>query len=60
MFEPIDDDSARSHKNDCEMYVCPVAKGVQLKQADVENLDYIAPLMYRKYQLISSYRILSR
>ena len=47
MFEPIDDDSARSHKNDCEMYVCPVAKGVQLKQADVENLDYIAPLMYK-------------
>src|SRR6516164_6774829 len=46
-IEPIDDDSARCHKNDCEMYVCPVAKGIQLKQADVENLDYIAPLMYK-------------
>jgi hypothetical protein len=31
-FEPIDDDSARCHKNDCEMYVCPVAKGIQLRR----------------------------
>ena len=35
------------HKNDCEMYVFAKEKGIVLKQADVADLDKIAPLMYK-------------
>jgi hypothetical protein len=44
---PIDDNSAVSNKNDCEIFLCPVEKGALLKEIDVADLDKIVPLMYK-------------
>jgi hypothetical protein len=44
---PIDDNSAVSNKNDCEIFLCPIERGAILKEVDVADLDKIAPLMYK-------------
>lgn len=43
----VDDDSARSSPPDCELYLHPITKGTILRDVDIDDLQPIAPLIYK-------------